>query len=171
MNSVVNFVVSIWSGAVNAIRGVINGFLGGIANAVNSVVANVNRLIAAFNNLPGPDIAFVPFLNVPRFASGGYVDGPITALIGEAGPEYVIPARQMQAASSAYLSGARGAAVLQGGGGGAAPVINITTGPVMEFDGQRYVRIEDMERAMRQTADGVLGRLRTPAARIALGMR
>jgi hypothetical protein len=54
--------------------------------------------------------------------------------------------------------------------GGGTPTINITTGPVMEFDGQRYVTVADMERAMRLTAEGVIGRLRTPSARIALGI-
>jgi TP901 family phage tail tape measure protein len=47
--------------------------------------------------------------------------------------------------------------------------INIRTGPVMQFDGKKYVTFEDMERAMRTTADAVIGRLRTPAARTALG--
>jgi hypothetical protein len=39
----------------------------------------------------------------------------------------------------------------------------------MQFDGKKYVTFEDMERAMRTTADAVIGRLRTPAARTALG--
>jgi hypothetical protein len=41
---------------------------------------------------------------------------------------------------------------------------------VMEFNGERYVTVADMERAMRATANSVIGRLRTPSARIALGM-
>jgi hypothetical protein len=53
----------------------------------------------------------------------------------------------------------------------AAPpiAINIQTGPVVEMNGQRYVSYDDLERAMRVTADGVIGRLRTPYARQALG--
>lgn len=49
--------------------------------------------------------------------------------------------------------------------------INVTTGPVMEFNGERYVKLEELDRAMRATADGVIGRLRTPSARISLGLR
>ena len=45
------------------------------------------------------------------------------------------------------------------------------TGPIMEFNGQRFVTYEDLERAMRATAEGVVGRMRTPQARIALGTR
>lgn len=107
------------------------------------------------------------------FASGGYVQGPTAALIGEGGEsEYVIPASKMAGAASSYLAGARGSAVLSSTGttSSGAPQINITTGPVMEFNGQRYVQIEDLERAMRITAEGVIGRLRTPAARRALGV-
>jgi hypothetical protein len=47
--------------------------------------------------------------------------------------------------------------------------INIRTGPVMEFNGKKYVTYEDLERAMRATAESVVRRLRTPAARTALG--
>jgi hypothetical protein len=48
--------------------------------------------------------------------------------------------------------------------------INITTGPVVEFDGTKYVTLADLESAMRSTVSGIVGRLRTPSARIALGM-
>jgi hypothetical protein len=49
--------------------------------------------------------------------------------------------------------------------------INVTTGPVMEFDGEKYVTLTDMEQAMRKTADGVFKSLRTPAGRYATGVR
>jgi SLT domain-containing protein len=110
-------------------------------------------------------------MKVPAFAQGGTVNRPTLAMVGEGGQrEYIIPESKMAAASSSFLAGARGDAVLAGGGG-KSPVININTGPVMEFDGQRYVTVTDMERAMRATAEGVLGRIRTPAARTALGIR
>lgn len=48
--------------------------------------------------------------------------------------------------------------------------INVKTGPVMDFQGDRFVKIDDLNRAMRATADGVISRLRTPSARIALGI-
>lgn len=112
--------------------------------------------------------------SLPRFASGAYVQGPTVAQIGEGGEsEYVIPASKMASASSSYLAGARGTAVLSSTGTttAAAPQINVTTGPVLQFNGERYVKLDDLERAMRATADGVISRLRTPAARIALGLR
>jgi hypothetical protein len=50
--------------------------------------------------------------------------------------------------------------------------INITTGPVMQTpDGQQWVTIGDLERAQRQTVSAVMGQLRTPAGRYAVGVR
>jgi tape measure domain-containing protein len=111
---------------------------------------------------------------VKRFAQGGFVSRPTLGLIGEAGEsEYIVPESKAAGFVSNYLSGVRGASAVAAaptGSTGGSTTINVTTGPVMEFDGQRYVTVTDMERAMRLTAEGVIGRLRTPSARIALGM-
>jgi TP901 family phage tail tape measure protein len=177
MQAAAEFVQRVWTGLAESVKGVVRGMLQFIANAINNVAGMVNRLIAAFNALPGPNIPFVPTFSVPAFAQGGVVNRKTLAMVGEGGErEYIVPESKMAAASSRFLGGARGADVIPSGSGGGAPaqgqqtpVINITTGPVMEFDGKRYVRIEDFDRGLRQVADGVIGRLRTPAARIALG--
>ena len=205
MSSIGDKVKSIFTGVVNTVKGAMRNVLQFIANAINSVGAQVNKLIGAFNRLPGPDIPFVPTLSVPVFAKGGVVDGPTLAMVGEAGPEYIIPASKMAAASANYLNGARGGAVIpafaNGGyvgklesgqfashyqqktffkrssvdnglsGLGGNTQIDITTGPVMEFNGEKYVTMADLERAMRTTADGVYASLRTPAGRYAVGTR
>ncbi len=157
---------------VGTIKNVFRSVLQYLADRVNFAAGLINVLIRAFNRLPAPDIPLIPQLTVPAFAQGGVVDRPTLAMVGEGGErEYVVPESKMAAASSNFLAGARGGAVLAGAAsGGGAPTINVTTGPVMEFDGQRYVTVADMERAMRLTAEGVIGRLRTPSARIALGM-
>jgi TP901 family phage tail tape measure protein len=177
MQAAAEFVQRVWTGLAESVKGVVRGMLRFIANAINNVAGMVNRLIASFNRLPGPNIPFVPTFSVPAFAQGGVVNRKTLAMVGEGGErEYIVPESKMAAASSRFLGGARGADVIPSGSGGGAPaqgqqtpVINITTGPVMEFDGKRYVRIEDFDRGLRQVADGVIGRLRTPAARIALG--
>jgi hypothetical protein len=157
---------------VATIKNVFRSVLQYLADRVNFAAGLINVLIRAFNRLPAPDIPLVPTLSVPAFAQGGVVNRPTLAMVGEGGErEYVVPESKMAAASSNYLAGARGGAVLAGAASGGTPTINITTGPVMEFDGQRYVTVTDMERAMRATAEGVLGRIRTPAARTALGIR
>jgi hypothetical protein len=144
-----------------------------LADQINSVGSLVNMLITTFNRITKSNIPKIPVLTIPKFAQGGVVDRPTVAMVGEGGErEYIVPESKMRAASSSYLAGARGGAVLAGAApsGGGSPTINITTGPVVEFDGQRYVTLADMERAMRLTAEGVIGRLRTPSARIALGI-
>ncbi len=157
---------------VGTIKNVFRSVLQYLADRVNFAAGLINVLIRAFNRLPAPDIPVIPSLAVPAFAQGGVVNRPTLAMVGEGGErEYVVPESKMAAASSNFLAGARGGAVLAGAAsGGGSPTINITTGPVMEFDGQRYVTVADMERAMRLTAEGVIGRLRTPSARIALGI-
>lgn len=156
---------------VDTIKAVFRGVLQYLASRVNAVTGLINILIAAFNRLPAPDIPLIPKLTVPEFAQGGVVSRPTLAMVGEGGErEYIVPESKMAAASANYLAGARGGNVLTGATAGGAPIINVTTGPVMEFNGERYVTVADMERAMRATANGVIGRLRTPSARIALGM-
>jgi phage-related protein len=177
MTQAADFVLAVWTGLVDSVKGVINSLLRSVANAVNSVGSMVNQLIRAFNALPGPNIPLVPTFSVPQFAKGGVVDKATLAMIGEGGErEYIVPESKMAAASSRYLGGARGSAVIpsSSGGGGAvnssqAPVINITTGPLMQFDGEEWVSRGDFEKGLQQVADAVLGRMRTPSARIALG--
>lgn len=175
MQRAAQFVQNAWSAAINGIGAALRGFLQSIANNINAVVGLVNRLINAFNQLPGPDIGFAPMVSVPQFARGGVVNRATLAMVGEGGQrEYIVPESKMASASAAYLAGARGSAVLSATGGARAieqPQINITTGPVLEFDGARYAKVEDLERVARATADGVLGRVRTPAGRRLLGVR
>jgi tape measure domain-containing protein len=107
------------------------------------------------------------------FASGGVVTRPTMGLIGEGGEsEYIVPESKAAGFVSNYLSGARGAnAIPDGKVSGAAPSVNITTGPVIEFNGERYVTMRDMENGLRQMAASIYGGLRTPAGRYAVGTR
>ena len=68
----------------------------------------------------------------------------------------------MARASANYMACARGGAVIPafangGVAGGKAAQINIQTGPVMQQQGQRYVTIEDMEKALQTMAGTLLG--------------
>jgi hypothetical protein len=149
-----------------------------IANQINAVTGLVNRVIQGYNNIPvAADIPLIPTITVPAFAQSGVVNRPTLAMVGDGDErEYIIGESKMQAASMRYLAGARGSDVIPSSrstgstaSNQSTPVINIRTGPVMEFNGERYVTMRDFERGMRQTAEGVIGRLRTPAARAALG--
>ena len=179
LNTAAATIKSVFTGVGTAIKAVLNGILRGVFGAVNGAISNINRLIRAANaiaaKVKGPQFRELPILNIPQFAKGGYVGQGTLAVVGEAGPEYIIPASKMAAASANYLNGARGGAVIpafaNGGFVGGNAQINVTTGPVLQQGGQQYVTMADLERAMRKTADGVYSSLRTPAGRYAAGVR
>lgn len=149
-----------FTGAVNAIKSIFRGLLQFIANGINNTTSTINALIAGYNRLPSADIPLIPQVSVPAFAAGGVVSGPTLAMVGEGGePEYIVPQSKMAKASANYLSGMRGRSVIpafadggvvgpMGGGGAANTTVQITTGPVLQQDGQRYVTIGDLERAL-----------------------
>lgn len=167
------FIKKPFDALVGFIKSAINSMLQNVANSINAVGSLINKLIDGYNSIPNvPDIPRVPQVNVPRFAEGGYITGPTLAMVGEGGePEYIIPESKMAAASANYLTGSRGGGIIDSSGSDGAPVITVNTGPVMEFNGQKYVTLADMERAMRKVSEGVIGRLRTPSARTAIGVR
>ena len=172
MKKIGDFLYSIWTGIIKGIKSIFFGFIKVWVDRINFVIGGVNRLIGAFNKLPGPDIAMVPQVPVPGFAQGGVVSQPTLAMVGEGGErEYIIPESKMPTASANYLAGRRGDAILSGTSSAAPATINIQTGPVMQQDGNRWVTLADLERAMRQTESATLARLRTPSARLALGIR
>ena len=160
------FITGIWNGIVNGLRGIVNGFFNAFFGQINSAIRAINILITAFNQLPGPDIPFIPQVPIPRFAEGGVVDRPTLAMVGEGGErEYIIPESKMAGAAAAYLGGARGASVV------GPSTINVTTGPVLQQQGQNWVTMADLQQAMRATEAATLQRIRTPAGRAALGIR
>ena len=96
------------------------------------------------------------------YASGGYVTGPTRGLVGEAGPEYVIPAGKMDEAMSRYASGQRGSSVIPSS---INPQVSVTTGPVMNMNGSNYVSQNDflagMQTASRRGAEMALQALQS----------
>jgi TP901 family phage tail tape measure protein len=177
MRSVADFVQGIWTGMIDSIQNAVRGMLRYVAGAINTAAGLINRLIGAFNALPGADIPLIPTLTVPQFATGGTVDRPTLAMVGEGGErEYIIPESKMQAASSRFLGGARGGSVIPSSGSTSTPTraitpqINIRTGPVMQQqDGSRWVSVEDFQRGLQQMAELVVDDLRRPEARLLLG--
>jgi hypothetical protein len=177
--SAVEAVKSVFTSMGAVIKGAFNGILRNIFNSINGAINNINFLINRANALSakvnGPRLPILPILNVPQFAQGGYVGQGTLAVVGEAGPEYIVPERKAAAFAMNYLNGARGATAIpayaNGGYVGGNAQINVTTGPVMQQDGQQYVSMADLEKAMRKTADGIYASLRTPAGRYAVGVR
>jgi hypothetical protein len=90
------------------VNAIINGILGAFESVVNGAIMMVNGIIRAYNAIPiAPDIKTIQHvnlpslggaatqvasrMNLPRMAEGGIVSSPTLALIGEAGPEAVVP--------------------------------------------------------------------------------
>jgi hypothetical protein len=97
------------------VNAIINGILGAFESVVNGAIMMVNGIIRAYNAIPiAPDINTIAHVNlpnigattaprpaagrmgIPRMAEGGIVSSPTLALIGEAGPEAVVPLDRLQ---------------------------------------------------------------------------
>ena len=121
--TVTDALVTIFQNVKEKILGIWDGMVSGIKGAVNMVIGVINLFIRAINSIKisvpsfkapkwlggmgwgGFDIGFPNIGEIPTLAKGGIVTRPTMALLGEAGPEAVVPL---------------------GGGRGMAPVYNIT---------------------------------------------
>ena len=93
-------------GIVNMLIGMWEGFANGLIRGVNSVIRALNRIqvdapgwLTALTGITsfGFNLREIGEISLPRvaLAEGGIVTGPLNALIGEAGPEAVIPLDRM----------------------------------------------------------------------------
>jgi phage-related protein len=141
-----------WVGALpgrisHAVRGMFDGIKDSFRAAVNWVISKWNDLSFKIGggSVFGHDLPSVTIdtPNIPMLAEGGIVTRPTLAMIGEAGPEAVVPL------------GRRGDA----GGSGLPPItINVYGTVVQERDLARSVRNEIAELIRRRGGDpGALG--------------
>jgi phage-related protein len=91
-------------------------------------------------------------------ALGGVVTSPTLGYLGEAGSEYVIPARKAAQFSKNYLAGYRGSSAVPrfAEGGYVSPNINITTGAVTQMDGTNFITTNDLANAVQSGIDQTL---------------
>jgi phage-related protein len=100
------FFTNLWEGIKNGFKAAVNFLIGLAEGFVNFWIKALNMLIGALNkisfNIPdwvpliggkqfGINISPIPEISLPRLAEGGIVNRPTAALIGERGPEAVIP--------------------------------------------------------------------------------
>jgi len=115
----------IWESIYAFFQGVVNRIIGAIEAVPNAFASGMNALIRAWNDfsirtpevkvlgrvvVPSigwdtPNIATIPHISLPRLAEGGIVTRPTVALVGEAGPEAVIPLGRGAATVNVYLQG------------------------------------------------------------------
>ena len=163
--------------AANVIKSAFRGILSFLVSGLNFWISRVNFAIGIANRLRVVNIPNVPTVSVPQFAKGGVVGGPTLAMVGEGGErEYIVPESKMARASANYLAGMRGGSVIpafadggvvgpSGGGGAANTTVQITTGPVLQQDGQRYVTVGDLERALQDFGEQVFRNSRSYGGR------
>lgn len=73
-----------------ALANIVKGAINAVIDALNVGVKAINKAIGGINKInPFDDIPNIPL--IPKLAKGGIVMGPTLAMIGEAGPEAVIP--------------------------------------------------------------------------------
>jgi uncharacterized membrane protein YjjP (DUF1212 family) len=99
----------------DGINAIVNTVIGFFAGMINAAIDAVNIIVKAYNSIPLlPDLPTVPSMpvprlggsnpavtaprSIPRMADGGIVDQPggMLAVIGESGPEMVVPLDRMQ---------------------------------------------------------------------------
>ena len=151
--------------AINAVKSTLNFVIQGVASGINSAIQFINRVIRGANRLPTVNIPLIPTISIPEFAEGGMVTGPTLGLVGEAGPEYIVPARKAEAFAQNYIAGIRGPAAIPrfAEGGFVAPSsasVNIQTGPVTQMNGQNFVTTQDMSKAVKAGVQQTLDILR-----------
>jgi hypothetical protein len=151
------------------IQSVWNGILTFVANSLNSFIQKVNAAINLARNIGVniPTIQEVPVTrnpqqSAPSFAGGGYTgDGPrVGGIDGKGGFPAILHPRERVI----DLTARNGNVAMQ------PAQINIQTGPVMQADGQNWVTVADLQRAMRATEAATMARLRTYAGRRAVGV-
>lgn len=94
-------------GIGNALINAINGMLGFIQDFLNGPINAINGALSALNQIPGVNIGQLNTITIgriPALAAGGLVTSPTTALIGEAGPEAVIPLRNTNSWANAIAT-------------------------------------------------------------------
>jgi len=169
-------VTDTWDAIINSIRGAINGAIRLAGQGINALIEQANRLLSAYNAVANvthlPQVGLIQYVNVPQLAEGGRVDRPTLAMIGEGGqPEYVVPQSKVPQFVGAHMGDA--GLGLQGGakGGQPAPVVNISTGPVMQQpDGSKWVTMEDAHAMVADAADQIWRGLTSYDGRRALGL-
>jgi len=145
---------------VGFVKNILNAVLRFVGSAINAYIDRINFLIRGVNNIASrlklAQIPTIPRVSVPQYAQGGMVNGAQLAVVGEAGPEYIVPAGKAQGFAQNILAGIRGPGAIPAfAEGGYVGPVNITTGPVMQQDGTNFVTMAQFESGIRDVASAM----------------
>lgn len=103
-----------WTGMGNIVTAAFDKAKAAVKGAISKVVSAINALIGGVNTISGAvGIPAIPLIPVPQFAEGGTVTSPTIAMVGEAGPETIVPhnnsdrSRQLLREAAAGVYGAQ----------------------------------------------------------------
>jgi hypothetical protein len=84
---------AIFDGIGGAFKGVINAVISAMEKGLNFAIKGLNTILDGIDKAAGPWVNFgsIPEVKLPRLSEGGITTGPTIAMIGEKGPEAVIP--------------------------------------------------------------------------------
>jgi hypothetical protein len=84
---------AIFDGIGGAFKGVINAVIFALEKGLNFAIKGLNIILDGIDKAAGPWVNFgtIPDVKLPRLGDGGITTGPTIAMIGEKGPEAVIP--------------------------------------------------------------------------------
>jgi hypothetical protein len=88
--SLIGAVVNGMKNAAGVIEGIASNVWDAVKSLLNGAIDRINAALSFTISLPGPDISVNP-PDIPHLAKGGVVRKPTLALIGEDGPEAVVP--------------------------------------------------------------------------------
>ena len=94
--TIVGVIDSLWTGLLDGLKSVANVFI----STLNFFIRGINSAINLINKIPGVNIGKLS--EISPLAKGGIVTGPTLALLGERGPEAVIPLGRRGAMGSSY---------------------------------------------------------------------
>lgn len=118
--SLMNWLTNLFEDTYNKIMGWINS----IINSVKSIGSTISGGVSGAFGAVGGAISNL----IPHFAAGGIVNGPTMALVGESGPEAIIPLNM--------LGGGSGASSLPSGLAGMGGITVYVTGQVLTTESQ-----------------------------------
>ena len=97
---VFEFIGGLFKGYINTWLGIFESFINFFVGGINGIIGGVNQVLAGIKTASfgriDLQVGKIPTVNLPRLAKGGFVDSPTTALIGEAGPEVVMPLNRFE---------------------------------------------------------------------------
>jgi len=175
------FVTNVFNGVVGGIKAAINSIPNIVQSAISAATAPlrsflnfINRILQKLRNLRNRRNNTSGEGSGTPMAAGGVVSSPELIYAGEAGSEYIVPARKAGAFSRNYLAGMRGSAAIPrfaDGGYISRPNVNITTGAVTQMDGTNFITTNDLTTAVQSGIDQTLNILQSDLrARRSLGL-